>query len=95
MSNTVQGWEPAADRPYTMALSAAEVHALINHHINQTKRLTKIVGNKLLKLRSSTILPSRRQANAYIEEGQKIVSAHIARAQTLQAILKARPEVRS
>jgi hypothetical protein len=82
------GWEPAEERPYTVALSLAEVHALINHHISQTKRCTKFVGNKLLKLSASSPLPTSQESKAYIEEGRKIVEAHISRAKGLQSFLK-------
>ena len=88
MSKTITAWEPAAERPYAVQLSAAEVHALINHHVSQTKRCTKFVGNKLLKLSATSVLPNRRQSSAYIEEGRKIVDAHISRAKGLQSILK-------
>jgi hypothetical protein len=89
MSKKISGWEPAAERPYTVALSAAEVHALVNHHVAMTKRCTKFVGNKLLKLQAgSSVLPKKREVDAYIEEGRKIVEAHIKRAQGLQSFLK-------
>ena len=88
MSKSISAWEPAAERPYTVSLSVAEVHALINHHISQTKRCTKFVGNKLLKHAASSVLPSERESKAYIEEGRKIVEAHIARAKGLQSFLK-------
>lgn len=90
MSKTISAWEPASERPYSVALSVAEIHALINHHIAQTKRCTKFVGNKLLKLQASSPLPSKRESNAYIEEGRKIVEAHINRAKGLQSILQSR-----
>ena len=88
MSGKISGWEPAAERPYKVDLSVAEVNVLINHHVAQTKRCTKFVGKKLLLLSANEILPKRREANAYIEEGRKIVEAHIARAQGLQSFLK-------
>ena len=88
MSKKIPSWEPVTERPYTVELSLAEVHALINHHILQTKRCTKFVGNKLLKLSASSPLPSSRESKAYIEEGRKIVEAHIKRAQGLQSFLK-------
>ena len=88
MSKTISGWEPAADRPYTVALSTAEVQALVNHHAKMAKRCTKFVGNKLLKISPTSASLSPRETKAYIEEGRKIVEAHIARAQGLQSILK-------
>ena len=88
MSEKIAAWEPAAERPYTVSLSAGEVHALINHHIAQTRRCTKFVGNKLLKLSASSVLPSPRESKAYIEEGRKIVETHISRAKGLQSFLK-------
>ena len=88
MSKKIFCWEPAEERPFQVELSLAEIHALVNHHIAQTKRCTKFVGNKLLKLSASSALPNRRESNAYIEEGRKIVEAHIARAKGLQSILQ-------
>jgi len=88
MSNKISGWEPAPDRPYQVELSVAEVHALIKHHISQTRRCTKFVGNKLLKLQAGSAFPKKREADAYIEEGRKIVAAHISRAKGLQSFLK-------
>lgn len=88
MSTKISAWEPAAERPFTLALSHAEVAALVNHHIAQTRRCTKFVGNKLLDLRASSVLPNAREAKAYIDEGRKIVEAHVQRAKGLQSILK-------
>jgi len=88
VSKIISGWEPAEKRPFQVDLSVAEIHALVNHHVAQTKRCTKYVGNKLLKLSASSVLPNRRESNAYIEEGRKIVEAHIARAKELQSILQ-------
>ena len=88
MSKTISGWEPAPDRPFTVALSGAEVVALVNHHILQTKRCTKFVGKKLLTMSATSIMPARKESNAYIDEGRKILEAHIARAQALQSFLK-------
>jgi len=88
VSKTISAWEPVADRPYQVALSAAEVYALVNHHISQTKRCTKFIGNKLLKVSEHSVSLSPRESKAYIKEGRKIVEAHIARAKGLQSFLK-------
>lgn len=88
MSKKISGWEPAADRPYTVALSTAEVHALVNHHASMAKRCTKFVGNKLLKISPVSALMSPSETKAYIAEGRKIVEAHCARAKGLQSFLK-------
>ena len=53
-----------------------------------TKRVTKIVGNKLLVLSAKSPLPQRRDSNALIEEGRKMVEAHLARAKGLQSFIK-------
>ncbi len=87
MSRKISSLEPA-ERPYTVALSDAEVFALIKHHVAMTKRVTKIVGNKLLVLSAKSPLPQRRDSNALIEEGRKMVEAHLARAKGLQSFIK-------
>ena len=92
MSKTNLGWEPASNRPHKVALSHAEIIALINYHVAQTKRCTKFVGKNLLVLQANSILPKRRESNALIEKGRKICNAHIGRAEGLQSILAAKIE---
>lgn len=85
MSEKYSSMEPAV-RPYQVDLSVAEIAALINHHIRMTKKVTKIVGDRLLKLQAPSTLPSRMESNSLIKEGRKIVDAHTARAKGLQSI---------
>jgi len=87
MSEKISTHEPA-DRPRTVALSDAEVLALINYHIAQAKRVTKTVGEKLCDLRSGSIFKSRASSSALIEHGRKLVRAHLDRATGLQSFLK-------
>ena len=88
MSDKTTSIEPAEEHPYTVALSSAEVVALIKHHIRMTKRVTKVVGDKLLVLQAKSLLPNRRESSAMIEQGRVMVEAHLKRAKGLQSILR-------
>lgn len=87
MSKTISYIEPA-ERPRMVALSDGEILELVRHHVSMTKRVTKHVGKQLLTLSANSVMPKRRESNALIDQGRKIVDAHIARATGLQCILK-------
>lgn len=85
MSAKISTREPA-DRPLNVALSHAEVVALINYHVAQSRRIMKTVGKLLLEKRS--IFGSNREAINLIREAKLQCDAHIVRVTGLQYILK-------
>ena len=88
MSAKYPSLEPATERPHTLALSKAEVVALVRYHTGMIKRVTKTVGAHLCDMRSKTLLASSRDTKAVINEGQKLVEAHFDRAKVLNDTLK-------
>ena len=71
---------PGDDR--MVAVTEIEICALVQWHARQCGRITNQVGKMVLTKFS------RREARIVIDEGEKMVKAHIARAKELQSILK-------
>lgn len=88
MRKTFSSVEPA-ERPLTVALSDAELIAVINYHVAATRRISKATGKMLLEKRASNLFFKSRESNVLIAEARKLVDAHMARAIGLQSILKA------
>lgn len=87
MRKTFSSVEPA-ERPLTVALSHAELVAVINYHVAATRRISKLTGKTLLEKRAENVFFKSRESAALISEARKQVDAHMARALGLQSILK-------
>jgi hypothetical protein len=81
--------EPA-ERPFMVALSDAEMLALIHHHIKEMRHITKSVGNKLMDLRANNPFAGARTSRILIDAGKDLMNAHAQRAKGLQSILEAK-----
>ena len=71
---------PGDDR--LIPLARSEILALFRWHLSQCRRITNKVGQLTLKA------GSRRDAGIIIDEGERMVKAHVDRAKELHAILK-------
>jgi hypothetical protein len=79
--------EPA-ERPYTIALSAAEVVALVKYHVAHCKRIPKDLGKAQLEAgRGSFFVPKHLNAKL-VSAAKEQLEAHTTRAQGLASILK-------
>lgn len=81
--------EPA-ERNLTLAVSEAEVVALVKFHCAQAKAITKRFGKAALELRASSLLPSGRQLEKLAVVARAQQEAHIARAKGLASLLKSK-----
>ena len=79
--------EPA-ERPHTIQLWSTEIAALVNWHIGCTKKITRAVGSRVCELSASSVFGKPRESRLLIDEGKKLIEAHILRARGLQSILK-------
>jgi hypothetical protein len=76
------------ERPYTLALSADEIAALVKYHTNCVKRVSNKMGKAALEHRGTTLLPSGRYLKMLHDEAKKISDSHIARAKGLVSLLQ-------
>jgi len=79
--------EPA-ERPLTVAISHAEVIALINYHVAQSRRIMKLTGKTLLEKRATSLLPSNREHIALIRVAKRQCDSHLARATDLSKMVE-------
>lgn len=79
---------PKTDRPYNVALSQAEVVALVKWNIAQAKRVTKIFGQEVLKTQATSAFPTRAKVDALRKVCQAKMEEHGQRARGLASILK-------
>jgi hypothetical protein len=79
-------YEPA-ERPIQIAISLAEMLALVKYHEAQVKRIPKELGKALLQPTPYGVTRAKMAAR-YQKEGQALVEAHLQRARGLLSILK-------
>ena len=78
--------EPA-ERPYQVALSAAEVIALVNYHAGHAKKIPKDLGKALLN-KSNPFLTRPRDTKFLINECEAQGNAHLNRGKGLLSFLQ-------
>lgn len=86
-SNKISMVEPA-DRPFSVALSEAEICILARHHVAQTKRISKEFGQQALQLSAKSIFGSPRELKALKDVCMEQLKAHQTRALGLISIIK-------
>jgi hypothetical protein len=79
---------PPEDRPYTVALSANEVYALVKWNCAQMRRITKLFGQEALQLQAKSCFPQGTRLNQMKDVCKAKVEEHFKRAQGLASILK-------
>ncbi len=79
--------EPA-ERPYTVALSGAEVIALANWHVSIARGIPKRLGKAQMELQAKSILGSPRQMKELLAVAREQLNAHSDRTKELMAIIK-------
>lgn len=78
--------EPA-ERAFTVALSAAELIAVIKWHSTQAARIPKALGQASLELQAASPLPSGRRLRELHDIAKEQLTAHATRARELMALL--------
>jgi len=79
---------PEEDRPYTVALSAHEVHAVMKWNVAQIRRVTKLFGQEALELSAKSLSPQGTRLNHMREACMAKVKQHYDRARGLASILE-------
>ena len=79
--------EPA-ERPYQVALSAAEVVALVNYHAGHAKKIPKDLGKALLNKSITAFVTTSRDRKILIDDCEAQVNAHLNRGKGLLSFLK-------
>lgn len=87
-SSTKISLSEPAERPYSVALSKAEVCILARHHVSQTKRISKEFGQQALQLNAKSIFGSPRELRALKDLCVEQLKAHQDRARGLISIIK-------
>ena len=83
------GCAEPAERPYTVALSGAEVVALVKYHVGQSKRITRVFGQEAMKDRAERgLFGNASKLNALAKLSRTLLNAHMDRAKGLAAILE-------
>lgn len=75
---TISLSEPA-ERPVSIALSLAELHALVLHHKRQIKRVSNVTGK--------IVIQERRHLKSVLKAAEEQVQAHAARGKGLVTLL--------
>jgi hypothetical protein len=79
--------EPA-ERPYTVALSAAEVRVLANHHVKICKKIPAKVGETAMNQAFKNPLMASHKSKALFNAARELMKAHSDRAIGLNSLLK-------
>ena len=77
--------EPA-ERPFTVALSEAEIAALANWHLTVAKRIPQKLGKTALKFSADNLFRAR-DSKALFNHAREQIDAHCKRAQGLNSII--------
>jgi hypothetical protein len=75
-------------RRFTIEIDEHEVTALVKFHCNQTRRITKALGQSALKHKAGSILWSGRELTIMVQEATRLQEQHLGRAKGLASLLK-------
>ncbi len=79
--------EPAP-RPHTIALSDAEMAALINYHLREAKATSARLGKAIIQLRAGSLFSVGRREKELITHTEKHIEAHLNRTRGLISIME-------
>ena len=87
MATKVSLQEPA-DREFTVALSHAEMIALVKWHTSQVRATTKRFGSAALDMQRFNVIPSGANLKSLHDVAKSQIVNHTSRARELRAVLK-------
>ena len=71
-----------SDRRFTLELTESEVIAIINHHAAMIRKITKTVGQEVLKTRG------QREMKILVDEGERMIRERRKRGEELIRLIK-------